>query len=465
MAASGALQVGALSVLLAASAVAEPAPSSDTETLLLDKIAQLESRVRQLEDEREAAAAAPLEQRVQRLESLGASRARVADWAERIQLSGTTSFGYFDGARDSVFPEGSFDVWDARIFLDADLGADLRTGGGDRMLQDLGLVFEWDLVRVGRLQNQVGELYADLRGVADLPWLNFQVGRFQIPVGEAYLRFSRGVRDNPFVTNPVGATWWWDEGVRAHGTTDDGRFGYVMSVSDGETPFNADLDSDVQTTLKLFTRPTEWLQLSASGLRSGAIGSESSPAQGALWLGEAWPRAFGSGTSVESFDHGAPLADGPFQLEGVSLLGGDGIVHFGELARLWLAYGHVWIDSAGASVYDRELDYWIAELLFEGGAVAPELAPFYLGLRSSGLGTFDRDQGYLLDVRYGSQLGYNMSELQAVSLVLGWRLTQLLTLRAEYTRQRIELVRGVPDAIERAGGSGDFVAVDLRLDF
>jgi hypothetical protein len=195
------------------------------------------------------------------------------------------------------------------------------------------------------------------------------------------------------------------------------------------------------------------------------MGSATAPAQGALWLGEAWPRAFGSGTAVGSYDHGVPLADGPFQLDGVSLLGGDGIVNFGELARLWLAYGQVWIDSAGASLYDRELAYWIAELLFEGGALSPGLAPFYLGLRSSALGTFDRDEGYLLDVRYASQLGYNMSELKAYSLVLGWRLTRLLTLRAEYTRQHIELVHGVSDAIERAGGSGDFVAVDLRLSF
>jgi hypothetical protein len=461
--AARAILVGALSLLLAAPAPAEP---GDGERALLDKIERLESRVRQLEDERAAdAGREPLERRVERLETRSASAARTGTWSDRIQLSGSASFGYFDGAQDSVFPEGSFDVWDARIFLDADLGQELRAASGERMLQDLGFVFEWDLVRVGRLQNQVGEMYADLRGLADLPWLNLQVGRFQIPVGEGYLRYSRGARDNPFVTNPVAAAWWWDEGVRAHGSFEGGRFGYVMSVSDGETPFNADLDSDLQYTLKLFTRPAEWLQLSVSGLRAGGMGSETSAAQGALWLGESWPRAFGSGTTVESYDHGLPLADGPFQLDGVTLLGGDGIVHFGELARLWLAYGRVAIDSEGPGVYDRDLDYWIAELLFEGGALSPALAPFYLGLRSSALGSFDRDEGYLLDSRYASRLGYNMSELQASSLVLGWRLTQLLTLRAEYTRQRITLVHGVSDAIESAGGPGDFVALDLRVSF
>jgi hypothetical protein len=304
---------------------------------LLDKIERLESRVRQLEDEREAAVPGEaLEQRIERLEHRSPSGARAPDWTERIQLSGSASFGYFDGTQDSFFPEASFDVWDARLFVDADLGQDLRAGD-ERVLRDLGLVFEWDLARLGRLQNQVGELYADLRGVADLPWLNLQVGRFLIPVGESYLRYSRGARDNPFVTNSVAGPWWWDEGVRAHGSFDGGRFGYVMSVSDGETPFNADLDSGLQYTLKLLTRPSEWLQLSVSGLRSGGMGSPTSAAQGALWLGESWPRAFGSGTTVDSYDHGVLLADGPFQLDGVSLLGGDGVVNFGELARLWLA--------------------------------------------------------------------------------------------------------------------------------
>lgn len=463
--ASRAIVVSVLSISLVAAAGAEPGARNETETELREKIERLEDRVRQLEDEGEAAVPREtLEQRIQKLESRSASGARAADWTDRIQLSGSASFGYFDGSENGVFPEGSFDVWDARLFVDADLGHELRAGD-NRLLRDLGLVFEWDLVRAGRLQNQVGELYADLRGVADMPWLNLQVGRFQIPIGESYLRFSRGARDNPFVTNSVAGAWWWDEGVRAHGSFSSGRFGYVASVSDGETAFNTDLDSDTQLTLKLFTRPTEWLLLSVSGLRSGGIGSPDSAANSALWLGESWPRAFGSGTPVDSYDHGVVLADGPFQLEGVSLLGGDGVLRFGELARLWLAYGQVSIDSEGAGVYDRDLGYWIAELIFEGGALSPRLAPYYLGLRSSALGTFDRDEGYLLDSRYASRLGYNMSELAAHSLVLGWRLTPQMTLRTEYTHQRVSLVQGVSDAIEDAGGSGDLVAVDLQLSF
>ena len=450
---------------LPAAAAVEPAPSEgrEREAELLELIARLEDRVRQLEEER-APARDPLLRRVEALEAEDAGGADSRSWTDQLRISGSASTGYFDSAPDGFFPEGSFEVWDARLFVEADLGREIRLAER-RVLRDMGLVFEWDLVRVGELQNQVGDLYADLRGVADLRWLNVQAGRFQIPVGENYLRFGRGARDNPFVTNPVGGPWWWDEGVRVYGSSREERFGYVASVSDGETPFNADADSAPQFTMKLFARPTDWLYLSASGLRAGSIGSSSSPAMGALWIGESWPRAFGSGTSVASFDHGVAVPDGPFELEGVSLLGGDVVLSWRDLVRLWLGAGWVAIDSEGPSLYDRDLQYWIAELVFEGRGVTPALDPFYLGLRSSGWGTFDRDAGYLLDSRYAATLGYNERSLTTGSLVLGWRLSSLATLRAEYTLQRVGLVRGVDASIEGAAGRGDFFAIDLGVAF
>jgi len=440
-----------------------PGEASQREAQLLDRIAELEDRVRQLEEGREAAPDQIL-RRVEALEAEGVGGAGSRGWADQIRISGSASTGYFDGAADGFFPEGSFEVWDARLFVEADLGREIRLAER-RVLRDMGLVFEWDLVRIGRLQNQVGDLYADLRGLADTRWLNLQAGRFQIPVGENYLRFGRGARDNPFVTNPVGGPWWWDEGVRLYGSSREERLGYVASVTDGETPFNADADSAPQFTLKLFARPTDWLYLSASGLHAGRMGSSSSPAMGALWIGESWPRAFGSGTNIASFDHGVAVPDGPFELEGVSLLGGDVVLSWRDLARLWLAAGWVAIDSEGPSLYDRDLQYWIAELVLEGRGVAPLLDPFYLGLRSSGWGTFDRDAGYLLDSRYAARLGYNQRSLATGSLVLGWRLSALATLRAEYTLQRVSLVRGVTDSIEDAAGRGDFFAIDLGVAF
>jgi hypothetical protein len=171
------------------------------------------------------------------------------------------------------------------------------------------------------------------------------------------------------------------------------------------------------------------------------------------------------GTTVPSFQDGVAVADGPNVIDGTWLLGGDVVLRFHDLARLWLAYGTYDIDSDGPSLYDRSLRYWIAELLLEGRIVSPSLERFYLGLRGSGLGTYDRGEGYLLDFRYAPTTGYNTSSLQAWSIVAGFRIAPGVTMRAEYTRNLIELVRGVTDDIRDAGQDNDFFGVDLELAF
>lgn len=294
------------------------------------------------------------------------------------------------------------------------------------------------------------------------------MGRFQIPVGEGYLRFSRGASDNPLVTNPVSAPWFWDEGLRLYGGDREGRFGYVASISDGEEPFGkaeADPDPDKQLTLKLWTRPRPWIQLSVSGLRSGALGSDGRAASGAFWLGEAWARAFGAGSAVPAFTNGVPVPDGPDELDGTWFLGADAVLERPGLGRLWLAYGHFDIDSSGPSLYDRSLQSWIAELVVEGAAVSPELLPFYLALRASGLGTYDDGEGYLLDFRSAATIGYNARSLESYSLGLGWRLTRHLTLRLEYTLQDWDLVRGVTEAIRRAADDADTIGIQMGASF
>ena len=148
------------------------------------------------------------------------------------------------------------------------------------LVRDVGFMFEWDLVRLGSLQNRVGELYVDFQGIGEQDWANVQVGRFQIPVGENYLRFSQGYQDNPFISNTVGGPWYWDEGLRSYGHI--GKIGWVTSVSDGETQFNFDPNTDKQFTLKLYTDPTPWLHVSVSGLRSGTMGSGTSRSDGRL---------------------------------------------------------------------------------------------------------------------------------------------------------------------------------------
>ena len=232
-------------------------------------------------------------------------------------------------------------------------------------------------------------------------WLNLEVGRFQIPFGENYLRFGRGRKADPFIALTAAPPWFWDEGLKLWGKTANGRFGYVASVTDGEGGFNLENNGSKQVTLKLSWDPSEWLHLSASGLRTGTLGAEDSRASGSIWLGEMFPRSFGAGSDVPNFDHGVAIANGPNELRNVVVLGGDAIFHLPD-ARLWLSGGNASIDSHGPSIYDRDLIYWLAELVVQLRLISPSLDPVYLALRANGLGTYDDDEGYLLDFRYAT---------------------------------------------------------------
>lgn len=435
----------ALALLL----LAAPGAASETsEAVLLERIDQLERRIRDLEANQPAAPDA----------------SGSAGWTRKVRLGGSADAGYFGGQENSLFDNDAFLVWDARLFVDAQLGENI--GLGERTIfRNVALTFEWDLVRLGDLENRVGELYADFQGLLGQDALNFQLGRFQIPVGEAYLRYSQGYAYRPFVSNPVGGPWWWDEGIRIYGTSPEKSFGFVASVTDGDTPFNTDASGDKQVTLKLIWQPWEWLHLSASGLRSGQIGSASSPASGALWLGETWARPLGAGSTVPSYQGGVEVADGPNRYEDTWLAAGDAIFDFEDKARVWLAYGRYTMNAKGASSYDRVLHYWIAETLLRGAWLTETLRPFYLGLRANALGTYDDGEGYLLDSRRGSSLGYNMQSLTAYSAVLGWELSQNLRLRAEYTHSDIDLVRGVSQALRDAAGNADAFAVEVGASF
>lgn len=409
-----------------------------------------------------------LEQRVVELESAkssGAARSASADWSERIRLSGSAELDYLQGQDDEygLYSHGATEIYDARVFLDADLGSDARVGE-TILFRDAGFTFEWNLVRLGYEQNNVGDLYVDVRGVLGREWLNLEVGRFQIPFGENYLRFGRGRASDPFIALSAPPPWFWDEGVKLWGKTSNGRFGYVASVSDGEGGFNGELNSSKQVTLKLSWDPSEWLHLSASALRTGTLGSEYSSADGSLWLGEMFPRAFGAGAAVPSFDHGVEIPNGPNELDNVVVLGGDAIVQLPG-ARLWLSAGNASFDSSGPSVYDRDLLYWLAELVLQLRTVSPVLDPMYLALRASGLGTYDKDEGYLLDFRYWD-VGYNMRALDAYAIALGLPLGDNLVLKAEYTIQNIGLVRGIDDPeIRRAAEGANFFGMEIGVHF
>jgi hypothetical protein len=450
---------GAVAALIALVLAAVTARAGDP----AEEIAQLHGVIQRLEkrvDDLEQSEAGRVRDEV-RAASVDAGE----HWSDRVRLGGSASLAYQDGASGSPFDEGSASVWDARLFIDADLARDLGTGG-QTLVRDVGFSLEWELVRLaGNSDWPVGEVYADLRGVLGRDWLNLQIGRFQLPYGEGYRLYSRGYADRPLFTNPITAGWWWDEGVRIHGDFAERRLGYVFAWSNGDSMFQRETDSDKALTLKLWAQPFDWLDLSVSGHRSGRLGSPEDGADSAIWFGETWFRGLGDGADVDTWSHGVIVPPGATELDGVTALGGDAVWRWGDRVHGWLAYGGIQVDDHVSSLNDRDLRYWLAEAVLEGGWLAPGLEPFYVALRASGLGTYDRDEGYLLDFRWSSSAGYNMRSLESYSFGVGWRLSERLTLRAEYALIDIDLVRGVPAAMHDAVEHADSLALELGLRF
>jgi len=415
------------------------------------RIEALERRVEQLEAELEQTRAA---------EAGEAAKTEASSWTDRIKLGGSAKLGHYDGQADAAIHGMGYRVWDARLFLDAELGEDI--GVGDRLLvRNIGLSGEWNLVRRGELQNDVGDLYVDLQGIGGSSWLNVRPGRFQAPVGEAYRRYGRGSASNPFISNPLGGPWWWDEGVMLYGSSPEGHFGYATSITNGETPFGYDEGSGEQTALKLWTQPWPWLYMSVSGLHTGQIGDGT----GALWLGETWAFPIGSGSDVPTFAHGLEQPDALGGFKRSWLAGADVIITPTDWLRLWLGYGRYQLDAEAGSAYDRTLQYGIAEAVVSGSLLSPVLAPGYFGVRADTLGTFDSNRGYLLDAHYGDSLGYDMEALWAYSAVVGWKLGAFTTLRAEYSLHDIDLVRGVPASLQDHANDANTFAVELGIQF
>jgi hypothetical protein len=437
-----------LALLVLAFAATLPAPAA-AQGALGTGIARFEERV----DEAAGLAARKLEE-----------TPVLGELARRVRISGSVIGAWFDAQDASQVTAEHWLIWDARLFVDALLAEELGPAETP-WLRAVGVSFEWEQRRIGERVGEVGELYLDLQGIADSSWLNLHVGRFQLPVGEAYLRYGKGVVDDPFLTDPVGATWWWDEGFRLHGSGAGGRVGYVASLTEGRTPRDWHFDRFESASLKLFADPWPWLHLSASVLRTGSSGDADEPASVALWLGESWARGFGAGAPGPNVMDGRVVPDGPGRLDGTLFTGVDAVLEHPAGARLWLAFGRYRIDSSGPGLYDRTLVTWTAELRLEGRLLSPELRRFFAALRASHLGTTDAGEGYLLDVRTTGRFGYNARSLQTVSVALGWRVTRWTDLRFEYTAQRFDLARGAEAVLGRGPGRDDFVALALGVHF
>lgn len=456
-----------LVVALASSASLRAEPESSVQS----DLKWLRERVMQLEDEVDDLRRAQADQEQTRelapapSSEPASSGAHDAGLLSRARASGNADFGFERADRHAPGSEGGFAVQNARLFLDVDLETGERSAPS--FLGSPSLYFEWDFVRESELKNKPGSLYVRLDRLAQQRWLNLKLGRMPVPFGEEYLRFSEERPDNPFLSFSAGAPYQWDEGVLLFGSFGDARLSYLLAAMDGDDPMAVNSDSAPAWVGKLSFDPESWLHVSLSGIHTGSLGSDDLEAKSALEFGGTHAVPFGELGGVQAFQDGVAVAADPVRtLDGLEGWEGDVILSWPELGRLWLSYGGAAVNGAGASSYDRDFRYGLAELVLELARLSPALERVYLGGRYSAIGTFDRNEGYVFEAENGGDdLGFNTRSAKVSQVVLGYRLRERFTFKLEYSHYDFDLIRGVDSTLLEAARKRDRWGAGFSLGF
>ena len=345
----------------------------------------------------------------------------------KVNLSGEGGVAFFHTGSEGAFPNSEFRVDEAKLFVEAPVWDDVyffcELNLASRESDQLGL--------------RLGDLYLDFEYVSKL-WnrdrmLNVRLGRFDIPFGEEYL--TRDVILNPLISRSLSDLWGVDEGVELYGSV--GKFSYVVAVQNGGVSGTRDFNSDKAVVGRVAFDPTPWLHLSVSGMRTGDLDANNDFLS-ELWIGNGWFRSLG-GANTTLFH--ANLVEGD-----VAVRWKNGHVKaFGGA----ICYGDNDPDANNgrtAFYYSIEAVQHLTGRLYAAARFGQILAD--KGLPLVGHGEFN-------DYFFGTLA----TELHSLSLGLGYRFSDNLLLKVEYTLE---------DGKELGGGQRnreDFFAAEAAFKF
>lgn len=321
----------------------------------------------------------------------------------RVRISGEGGVGLFDSQANGMFPNSEFRVDEAKLFVETPLWNEVY------FFSELNLASR----HYDELDMEVGELYVDFENVSQL-WgcdgqMSIRVGRLDIPFGEEYL--SRDAIDNPLISHSLADLWGVDEGIEFYGAF--GPVSYVLAVQNGGVPVARDFNSDKSVALRIAVDPTPWLHLSISGMRTGDLDAEDDYAS-ELWIGGGWFRSIGS---VATREFHAELAQGDVAVK----FSRGHVKAFGGYAR--------YDDNDPLADNQRDFFYYSVE------AMCDVTKKLYAAARFSQIFA---DDGYPLPGN--GDLGYYYffpappaEDLWRLSLGLGWRFSENLILKTEYS--------------------------------
>ena len=329
----------------------------------------------------------------------------------RLNLSGEGGMAFFNTGNAGFAPHSEFRVDEARLFVEAPVWKEVYFFG------------EADLATRENvnLNLQLGELYLDFEDVSQL-WgrdrqLNMRAGRLNVPFGEEYL--ERYAINDPLISHSLSDLWGFDPGVELYGSL--GKFSYVLAVQNGGGANGVqDFDSDKSVAGKICFDPDRHWHFSVSGMRTGDINAQKDFTS-AEWFGNGFFQSLGSPATTKFH---ADLIEGDVTARWSS----GHVSAFGGYVR----YG----DNDPAADNGRDIFYYS----IEGVQQLPK--NFYAAARFSEILA---DQGVPV-VGEGNSNDYFSSlttGLWRLSLGIGYRFSDRLVIKTEYTFERGRELSGV----------------------
>jgi hypothetical protein len=319
----------------------------------------------------------------------------------KVIIGGEGGAGYNLTQPKGFAPDGKFQLNDARLFLEAPIWNDVYFYG------------ELVLAYPGQQDNslELGELYVEFENVSKL-WkqddqLNARLGQMYIPFGEEYL--TRNAIDNPLISESLLDFWGVNPGAELYGKL--GKFSYVTAVQNGASDGENGAGGDKSVAGRIGFDPDDHWHFSASVMRTGNLKSGQFSA---MWFSSGFFRSISP--AATQFHAEAVETDATARWQSGHVKAFGGVARYDD--------NDPTVDNA------RNIYYYSAEVVQDLTRKLYAVSRFsqaycHEGIPMVGYGTFG-------DYFFGPLT----ENLWRLSLGLGWRFSDRLVLKAEYSFER-----------------------------
>jgi outer membrane murein-binding lipoprotein Lpp len=395
------LVLGAL-ILFGAGGI-KPARAEDQTELqqLKQQVQELQQRIHQLEEaqaQQQEAEASRKEAEAKKPEAV-----QVGTKGSKVKVDGRLFAGVFDTGSDGAFPNRSLDIPDAKLRFTFSPS------------KDITIVNRFSTNRAAT--SGFDYFYLDLNNLAGAAGHTLRLGKMKIDVGDE--TWSDNPVESVLITNSVSHVSGYDEGVNFRGPLGRGKrpATYSLAVLNGNKDFVAS-DGGLAWAVKVAGAPTDHLYLSASYLATGdLVKKDGTLDKPDFKVGELVDAPGGATSWKRSlWEVDARWNYGP--------TGSKPTIVSEPTPRFQAAAAYGQFTDAAAPVADRQGKYWFLEGLYN---LIPRL---FLASRYS---TVELDDGAT------AKLGDSPVAVNAYhrfALGVGYRLTSLTQIKAEWTRNR-----------------------------